>query len=387
MAARPHPGIQQAALMPNTHSVGGTIAPTLRYRDVRAAIDWLCKAFGFERRRVLTAANGAIHYAELRFGDGTIMLGPVQESDTLMAQPEDVGGVETQICYLFVEDACAHYARAKTGGAEIVLDIEAERGTGRGYACRDLEGHIWNFGTYDPRHGQPLKRRGTKPQAMPRPRVRSVVSSVGLLVNAITAILLMGLAYLASEHASSSAHASASSHRAAMAHEAVSRTAKDADEPLSSERKARTAAEREALEAREQFAQERIAREAAERVAKNAKDQLASELGNRADLELTIAGLRKTIASHEAISAQSPPPSATREAGIQIERIPNKYINLDGYTKHSGKSYPECERLCLAEAKCLGIEFNRKNRTCELFDRLDPFVADVDADVGVKQPH
>jgi uncharacterized glyoxalase superfamily protein PhnB len=194
------PAIQQTAMIPGKHGVGGTIAPTLRYRDVGAAVDWLCVAFGFEKRRVLTAANGAIHYAELGFGDGTIMLGPAQEFDKLMAQPEDVGGAETQICYLFVEDAGAHYAQAKAGGAEIVLDIEAECGGGRGYSCRDLEGHVWNFGTYDPRRGQPITRRGTKLQAMPRPHVRSLVSSVGLLVNGLSGIALLGLAYLASEH-------------------------------------------------------------------------------------------------------------------------------------------------------------------------------------------
>ena len=98
---------------------------------MEAAIDWLCEVLGFEKRRVLTTANGAIHYAELGFGDSMIMLGPVQDSVKLMAQPEDVGGAVTQICYLFVEDAGAHYARAKGGGAEIVLDIEAERSGSR----------------------------------------------------------------------------------------------------------------------------------------------------------------------------------------------------------------------------------------------------------------
>ena len=370
-------------MMANTNCVDGTIVPTLRYRDVEAAIDWLCEVLGFEKRRVLTTANGAIHYAELGFGDSMIMLGPVQDSVKLMAQPEDVGGAVTQICYLFVEDAGAHYARAKGGGAEIVLDIEAERSGGRGYSCRDLEGHVWNFGTYDPRHGQPLKRSGTKPQTMPRPGVRNLVNSVSLLVNAITGIALLGLAYLASEHASSSAYASASSQKAAMEHEPVSRNTNDAD----GERKARAAAERDALEAREQFAQERSAREAADVAAKDAKDQLASELGIRADLELTIAELRNTIASHEVIPPRSPPPGASRRSAIRIDRISNKYINLDGYAKHSRKSYAACERLCVAQTKCVGLEFDRKYRTCELFDHLDPFVADVDADVGVKRSH
>jgi uncharacterized glyoxalase superfamily protein PhnB len=49
-----------------------------------------------------------------------------------------------------VDDADAHYARAAAAGAEIVLDIVDEDYGGRGYSCRDPEGHLWNFGTYDP---------------------------------------------------------------------------------------------------------------------------------------------------------------------------------------------------------------------------------------------
>src|SRR4249920_3886531 len=120
-----------------------TVVPTLRYRDLSAAIEWLCTAFGFTRHLVVPGEDGAVRYAELTFGDGMIMLGPVQDSafDKLMTQPEDAGGAETQICYLFVDDAGAHCARAKAAGAEIVLDIEEADSNGRGYSCRDLEGH------------------------------------------------------------------------------------------------------------------------------------------------------------------------------------------------------------------------------------------------------
>jgi uncharacterized glyoxalase superfamily protein PhnB len=44
----------------------------------------------------------------------------------------------------------ALYRRAKAAGAKIVLDIKDEDYGGRGFSCRDLEGHLWNFGTYDP---------------------------------------------------------------------------------------------------------------------------------------------------------------------------------------------------------------------------------------------
>ncbi|TMB01350.1 MAG: glyoxalase, partial [Deltaproteobacteria bacterium] len=59
-------------------------------------------------------------------------------------------GPVTQSPYVIVADADAHYARAKAAGAEIVMDIKDEDYGGRGYSARDPEGHLWNFGTYDP---------------------------------------------------------------------------------------------------------------------------------------------------------------------------------------------------------------------------------------------
>jgi uncharacterized glyoxalase superfamily protein PhnB len=148
--ALPHSGLEFAMLA--VQEPGRTIVPTLRYRDVAAAVDWLCTAFGFERHLVVPGANGAVRYAELTFGDGMIILGPVQDSafEGPMTQPVDARGLETQICYLFVEDAGDHCTIARAAGAEIVLDIKEDDGGGRGYSCRDPEGHTWNVGTYNP---------------------------------------------------------------------------------------------------------------------------------------------------------------------------------------------------------------------------------------------
>jgi uncharacterized glyoxalase superfamily protein PhnB len=52
-----------------------TIVPALQYRDAAAAIDWLCKAFGFTQRMVVPDEEGGIAHAELTFGNGMIMLG------------------------------------------------------------------------------------------------------------------------------------------------------------------------------------------------------------------------------------------------------------------------------------------------------------------------
>ena len=129
-----------------------TVIPCLRYRNAPAAIEWLCQTFGFEKQLVVPIEDGTIAHAQLSFGNGMIMLGSVQDTEfgRLMKQPDEIGGAETQSAYVIVADADLVYKRAKAAGAEIVLDIKDEDYGGRGFSCRDLEGHLWNFGTYDP---------------------------------------------------------------------------------------------------------------------------------------------------------------------------------------------------------------------------------------------
>jgi uncharacterized glyoxalase superfamily protein PhnB len=129
-----------------------TVIPCLRYRDAPAAIQWLCRVFGFEEQLVVPNEDGTIAHAQLSFGNGMIMLGSASDTEfgRLMKHPDEIGGAETQTSYVVVSDADLVYRQAKAAGAEIILDIKDEDYGGRGFTCRDLEGHIWNFGTYDP---------------------------------------------------------------------------------------------------------------------------------------------------------------------------------------------------------------------------------------------
>jgi len=131
------------------------VIPCLRYRDAPAAIEWLCRVFGFEKQLVVPNPDGTIAHAQLTFGNGMIMLGSVLESEfgRHMRQPDQIGGAETQSPYVIVSDTDAVYQRAKQAGAEIVLDIKDEDYGGRGFTCRDLEGRLWSFGSYDPWEG------------------------------------------------------------------------------------------------------------------------------------------------------------------------------------------------------------------------------------------
>jgi uncharacterized glyoxalase superfamily protein PhnB len=138
----------------NSKNTISTVIPAMRYRDANAAIDWLCKAFGFEKHLVVPGENGTVAHAQLTFGNGMIMLGSAREDEfgRWVKPPRETGGIGTQSAYVIVEDADAHYARAKAAGAEIVMEVEDQDYGGRLYSCLDPEGHLWSFGTYDPWH-------------------------------------------------------------------------------------------------------------------------------------------------------------------------------------------------------------------------------------------
>ncbi len=129
-----------------------TVIPGMRYRDAPAAIEWLCRAFGFEKGLVVPGPDGTIAHAQLKFGNGMVMLGSARDDEfgLLVKPPAESGGTVTQSAYVVVDDADAHYAGAVGAGAEIVIDIHDEDYGGRGYSVRDPEGHLWYFGTYDP---------------------------------------------------------------------------------------------------------------------------------------------------------------------------------------------------------------------------------------------
>ncbi len=128
------------------------IIPTLKYDDASIAIEWLCEAFGFEKHLIIPDDSGVIEHAQLVFNGDMIMLGSARntEFDSFQKTPHAFGGIGTQSPYIIIDDVDAHYHRALSAGAEIVLAPEDQDYGGRLYSCRDLEGHLWNFGSYNP---------------------------------------------------------------------------------------------------------------------------------------------------------------------------------------------------------------------------------------------
>lgn len=131
-------------------TAGSVVIPTMRYHDAAAAIEWLCEAFGFVRHLVVPGEGGTIAHAQLRFGNSMVMLGSARDDEfgKFVRPPE--GRLCTQSVYIFVPDVEVHYRRSVAAGAEVIMDIQEQEYGGQLYTCRDPQGQIWSFGSYDP---------------------------------------------------------------------------------------------------------------------------------------------------------------------------------------------------------------------------------------------
>jgi uncharacterized glyoxalase superfamily protein PhnB len=142
-----------SATQPPENDHPGNLVPCLRYADAPAMIEWLCRHFGFHKQLIVPGGDGRVAHAQLCYGTGMIMIGSASMDTAYsrhIVQPSEIGNRETQSVYVVVPDADLVYARARAGGADMLIDIKDEAHGGRGFTCRDPEGHIWSFGTYDP---------------------------------------------------------------------------------------------------------------------------------------------------------------------------------------------------------------------------------------------
>lgn len=138
-----------ASSAPNSPSI---IMPTMRYRDAPAAIEWLCKVFGFARHAAYENPDGTIAHAELALGGGMIMLGSQKDDEygSGFKTPRELGGAETRSVYIVAPDPDAVFARAQAAGGTIVRPLQNTDYGSREFSVKDPEGHSWSVGTYDP---------------------------------------------------------------------------------------------------------------------------------------------------------------------------------------------------------------------------------------------
>ncbi len=120
------------------------VTPYLLYENLTVTIDWLVETFGFTQRMRINAPDGRANHAELTLADGVIMAG---EPGGDYKNPKHSGHV-TQHVYVYVDDADAHCAHAKTAGATILEQPNDTFYGDRRYGAEDCEGHHWYFATH-----------------------------------------------------------------------------------------------------------------------------------------------------------------------------------------------------------------------------------------------
>jgi uncharacterized glyoxalase superfamily protein PhnB len=127
------------------------ISSAVFYEDPAAAVEWLCKAFGFQCRVKIEGGEGVIVHTELTFDGGVIIVaGTKLRPERYPHSPRQLDGANTQALFVYVDDVDVHCAHARRAGAVISQEPETtDYGEGywvdRGYQARDPEGHHWWF--------------------------------------------------------------------------------------------------------------------------------------------------------------------------------------------------------------------------------------------------
>lgn len=127
-----------------SHNPAQKASPYLSYDDAPGAIDFLCRAFGFEERFRYPMEDGRLGHAELDLEGGVLMLASAYE-EMGFASPRNLEAHHAQI-HWWVEDVDAHYERARAAGATIAAEPDEQHGS-RMYRAMDPEGHRWIFAT------------------------------------------------------------------------------------------------------------------------------------------------------------------------------------------------------------------------------------------------
>ena len=129
------------------------IIPMLAYEDGIAAIEWLCRVFGFTEKEKWEDDAGRLTHGEIAMGDSIIMLAsptPGYQSPKHHRQVCEQAAKWYSVPYIingvlvYVDDVRTHFETAKANGATILSALE-EGGPGLRYRAEDLEGQRWMF--------------------------------------------------------------------------------------------------------------------------------------------------------------------------------------------------------------------------------------------------
>ena len=121
-----------------------TFYPNLLYADADAAIEWLERVLGFERREVHHDEEGNVVHAEVALGPTVLML----SSAGVGREPFRSIPPGNSLVYVAVDEVDSLHERARGAGADFALELTDTDYGSRDFTVRDPEGTLWAFGTY-----------------------------------------------------------------------------------------------------------------------------------------------------------------------------------------------------------------------------------------------
>jgi uncharacterized glyoxalase superfamily protein PhnB len=369
------------------------ITPVLRYRDAGKAARWLCEAFGFHEHDRAQALDGGVRFVSLRFGDSFVVVRPVGNSglDDLMVQPEAIGGASTQICYLTIPDAVDHRKRAEAAGAKIETEPQDDGLGGRFYTCRDLEDHLWSFGTrtygvaqevasaFEPAELSPSHASAAIAPPQGGGRTRGWQSRLfrDIGIAGASAVLVAGAWIYYATYAGSTLREAASTSAATAAR------LQDAVKELAHERSLRLAAEAASKETAATLAEERNAAAELQRAVQRAQTELAAMRKEKDRAVLTLKSSNGLLRSHRLARERAEAELAAAKA--QIAEAEAKLAKLASDHASEDRARLAKQEQELLEAKTALLAANKMIE--ELRTRqLEPMVPDDSNPVAENAP-
>lgn len=124
----------------------GAVTVMLTVTDVKAAVNFYQKAFGFAKRGIMNGPDGKPMHAELNLRGTTVMLGP-EFPDRGQRSPRNAGGSPASL-YLLTENVDQVVAKAVKAGATAKGPVMDMFWGDRCGTVVDPEGYCWMVSTH-----------------------------------------------------------------------------------------------------------------------------------------------------------------------------------------------------------------------------------------------
>jgi len=144
----------------------GAVSAMLTVSDVKAAVAFYQKAFGFSKRGVMNGPDGKPVHAELILRGTTLMLGP--ENAALGRRSAKIAGASPASLYLLVENADKVVAKAISLGATAQGPVMDMFWGDRCGMVVDPDGYMWVVGTHKA-EPTPQEMKKKMMEQMPQP--------------------------------------------------------------------------------------------------------------------------------------------------------------------------------------------------------------------------